>query len=149
MNLVAQGAALLQNALEGEKAAEMNDGDTKKRKALSDIGNTLAKPNVQRPNQRKKQVKLEIQLVPVATPGLKPENNAAPGNPKNVDPTQKPDNCPSESDIPLKLPRAMRSASSNDSEVLIETNADHQRDESTAKTPIATRTLEEKENCRH
>ncbi|KAE8731288.1 P-loop containing nucleoside triphosphate hydrolases superfamily protein isoform 2 [Hibiscus syriacus] len=94
MNLVAQGAALLQNALEGEKAAEMNDGGTTKRKALSDIGNTLAKPNLPRPNQRKKRVKLEIQLVPVAPPALQPKNNAAPGNPKNVDPTQKPDNCP-------------------------------------------------------
>lgn len=42
MNLVAHGAMLLQNALESEKAAETNeDGTATRRKALTDIGNTL------------------------------------------------------------------------------------------------------------
>ncbi|KAL4273393.1 hypothetical protein GQ457_13G009540 [Hibiscus cannabinus] len=114
MNLVSQGAALLQNAFEGEKAAEINGGGASKRKALSDIGNTLAKPNVPRPDQRKKRRKPEIQLVPVAPPALQQDNDAESGNPKNVDPPQKPDICPSESDIPSKLPRAMRASSSNE-----------------------------------
>ena len=40
-NLVAHGAMLLQNALESEKAAETNDDCATRRKALTDIGNTL------------------------------------------------------------------------------------------------------------
>lgn len=40
-NLVAQGAMLLQNAFGSEKPAETNDDFTTKRKALSDIGNTM------------------------------------------------------------------------------------------------------------
>ncbi|GMI64891.1 hypothetical protein like AT5G60930 [Hibiscus trionum] len=93
MNLVAQGAALLQNAFDGEKAAETNNGGATKRKALSDIGNTLAKPNVPRPDQRKKRRKPAIQLVPVAAPVLQQDNDAEPGNSKSVDPPEKPDNC--------------------------------------------------------
>ena len=97
-----------------------------------------------------------IQLVPVAPPASQPENVAALQNPESVDPLKKPDNCPSESDIPLKLPRAMRSASSNGSKLLRERNAD-QHDESTNKEPAVlapsspvrpTRTSEEKENSR-
>ncbi|XVF36591.1 hypothetical protein REPUB_Repub19eG0070400 [Reevesia pubescens] len=154
-NLVAHGAMLLQNALEGEKAAgeETNDDCATKRKALTDIGNTLAKPNAPKPNQRKKWGKSTIQLVPVAPPASQPENTAALQNPENVEPPKKPENCQSESDIPLKLPRAMRSASSNGSKLLRERNAD-QHDESSNKEPAVlapsspTRTSEEKENCR-
>ncbi|XP_022773083.1 kinesin-like protein KIN-4C isoform X2 [Durio zibethinus] len=155
-NLVAQGAMLLQNALEGEKAAETNENCATRRKALSDIGNTLSKPNAPKPNQRKKWGKSVIQLVPVAPPASQPENAAAPQNPENIDPPKKPDNCSSEPDIPLKLPRAMRSASSNGSKLLRERNAD-QHDESTNKEPAVlhpsspvrpTKTSEEKENCR-
>ncbi|KAK8649086.1 hypothetical protein V6N13_129822 [Hibiscus sabdariffa] len=72
-----------------------------------------AKPNVPRPDQRKKRRKPEILLVPVAPTALQ-QDDAESGNPKNVDPPQKPDICPSESDIPSKLPRAMRASSSND-----------------------------------
>ncbi|XWS25382.1 hypothetical protein CRYUN_Cryun27aG0063900 [Craigia yunnanensis] len=156
-NLVAQGAMLLQNALEGEKAAETNDDCATRRKALTDIGNTLAKPNAPKPNQRKKWGKSVIQLVPVAPPASQPENVAALQNSENVDPPKKPDNCPSESDIPLKLPRAMRTASSNGSKLLRERNAD-QHDEPTNKEPAVlapsspvrpTRTAEEKENSHH
>ncbi|XVE95183.1 hypothetical protein REPUB_Repub02eG0074500 [Reevesia pubescens] len=154
-NLVAQGAMLLQNALESEKAVETNDDGATRRKALTDIGNTLAKPNAPKPNRRKKWGKSVIQLVPVAPPASQPENAAAPENPETVDPPKKPDNCPSESDIRLKLPRAMRSASSNGSKLLRERNAD-QHDESINKEPAVlapsspvrpTRTSEEKENC--
>lgn len=43
-NPVAKGAMLLQNALEGEKVVETNDdGAATKRKALTDIGNTLVR----------------------------------------------------------------------------------------------------------
>ncbi|XWS14910.1 hypothetical protein CRYUN_Cryun35bG0049400 [Craigia yunnanensis] len=154
-NLVAHGAMLLQNALESEKAETDND-DATRRRALTDIGNTLVKPNAPKPNQRKKWGKSTIQLVPVAPPSSQPDNTAAPQNPENVDPPKKPDNCPSESEIPLKLPRAMRSASSNGSKLLRERNAD-QQDKSTNKEPAVltpsspvrpTRTSEEKENFR-
>ena len=40
-NLAAQGAMLLQNALESEKAVESNDDGATKGKPLKDIGNTL------------------------------------------------------------------------------------------------------------
>ncbi|KAK9005612.1 hypothetical protein V6N11_043038 [Hibiscus sabdariffa] len=128
-NLVAQGAALLQNALEGEKAAEINGGGATKRKALSDIGNTLAKPNVPRPDQRKKRRKPEIQLVPVAPPVL--QDDAESGNPKNVDPPEKPDICPSESDILQSYQERCEHLHQ------MTENADNQRDESTTnKEPV-------------
>ncbi|XVF39643.1 hypothetical protein PTKIN_Ptkin01aG0050100 [Pterospermum kingtungense] len=155
-NLVAHGAMLLQNALESENGVGTNDdGAATRRKALTDIGNTLDKPNAPKP-KRKKWGKSTVQLVPVAPPPSQPENVAAPENPENVEPPKKPDNCPSEPDMPLKLPRAMRSASSKGSKLLRERNAD-QQDESTNKeqavlapsSPVRpTRTSEEKENCR-
>ncbi|XP_017981679.1 PREDICTED: kinesin-like protein KIN-4C [Theobroma cacao] len=155
-SLVAQGAMLLQNALEGEKAAETNEDCATKRKPLTDIGNTLDKPNAPKPNRRKKWGKSVIQLVPVAPPTSQPENAAEPQKTETADPPKRTDNCPSESDIPLKLPRAMRSASSNGNKLLRERN-DDQQDESTNKeqavlapsSPIRpTRTTDEKENCR-
>ncbi|OMO50768.1 hypothetical protein CCACVL1_30271 [Corchorus capsularis] len=154
-NLAAQGAMLLQNAMEGVKAEANDDGATK-RKALTDIGNTLAKSNAPKPNQRKKWGKSVIQLVPVAPPPSQTESAAAPQNPENVNPPIKQENCPSESDITLKLPRAMRSTSSTGNKLLRERNAD-QQDESTNKevavlastSPVRpARTSEEKENCR-
>ncbi|KAK8642710.1 hypothetical protein V6N13_012047 [Hibiscus sabdariffa] len=150
-NLVAHGAMLLQNAFGGERPAETSDDCPTKRKALSDIGNTvvpfLAKPDAPRPNRRKKWGKSMIQLVPVAPP----ENVAAAATekPETNEPLKIADNlCPSESDtIPLKLPRAMRS---NGSKLLRERNVD-QQDESSNKEPAAlapTASSEEKENCR-
>ncbi|KAL4279135.1 hypothetical protein GQ457_03G034350 [Hibiscus cannabinus] len=147
-NLVAHGTMLLQNAFGVEKPAETNDDCPTKRKALSDIGNTVAKPDAPKPNRRKKWGKSMIQLVPVAPP----ENvaaAAAPEKPENNEPPKNADNlCPSESDtIPLKLPRAMRS---NGSKLLRERNVD-QQDESSNKEPASlapTASSEEKENCR-
>ncbi|KAE8684570.1 P-loop containing nucleoside triphosphate hydrolases superfamily protein isoform 2 [Hibiscus syriacus] len=123
-NLVAHGAMLLQDAFGGDKTAETNDDCPTKRKALSDIGNTV--------------------LVPVAPP----ENVAAPEKPENHEPPKSADNlCPIESDtIPLKLPRAMRS---NGSKLLWERNAG-QQDESSSKGPAALApksSSEGKENC--
>lgn len=109
------------------------------------------KPNAPKPTKRKKWGKSMVQLVRVDPPS-QPENAAAPENPENIDPPQKPDNCPSESDMPLKLPRAMRSASSNGNKLLRERNAD-QQDEPAVLAPSSpvrptTRTSEEKENFR-
>ncbi|KHG03927.1 Chromosome-associated kinesin KIF4 [Gossypium arboreum] len=154
-NLVSQGAMLLQNAFGSEKPDETNDDFTTKRKALSDIGNTMPKPDVPKPNRRKKWGKSMIQLVPVAPPASEPENAAAADNPEKIEPPKKPDNsCPSESDtIPLKLPRAMRS---NGSKLLRERNAEDESTNTTKEPPALvptspvrpTRTSEEKENCR-
>ncbi|KAE8666761.1 Kinesin-like protein BC2 [Hibiscus syriacus] len=147
-NLVAHGAMLLQNAFGGEKPAEANDDCPTKRKALSDIGNTVSKPDAPRPNRRKKWGKSMIQLVPVA-PLENVAAAAVPEKPENNEPPKNADNlCRSESDtIPLKLPRAMRS---NGSKLLRERNTDRQ-DESSNKEPAAlapTASTEEKENCR-
>ncbi|KAE8659240.1 hypothetical protein F3Y22_tig00116964pilonHSYRG00418 [Hibiscus syriacus] len=148
-NLVAHGAMLLQNAFGGEMPAETNDDCPTKRKALADIGNTVAKPDAPRPNRRKKWGKSMIQLVPVATPETVAA--AAPEKPETHEPVKiaAADNlCPSESDaIPLKLPRAMRSTGSK---LLRERNAD-QQNESNNKEPAApapTASSEEKENRR-
>ncbi|CAK7347261.1 unnamed protein product [Dovyalis caffra] len=103
--LVSHGAMLLQNALV-EKPLETNDDSVMRRKPLSDIGNTVAKSNAPKANQRKKWRKSVIQLVPVPPPSTKSENNEAAG-------PQKADKGASEADIPLKLPRAMRSAAPN------------------------------------
>jgi kinesin family protein 4/21/27 len=65
-----------------------------------------AKSNAPNANQRKKWRKSVIQLVPVPPPTARSENTEAP--PQKAD-----DNGASEADIPLKLPRAMRSAAPN------------------------------------
>jgi len=65
-----------------------------------------AKSNAPNANQRKKWRKSVIQLVPVPPPTTKSENTEA--APQKAD-----DNGASEADIPLKLPRAMRSAAPN------------------------------------
>ncbi|KAE8658673.1 hypothetical protein F3Y22_tig00116970pilonHSYRG00016 [Hibiscus syriacus] len=142
-NLVAHGAFLLQNAFCGEKPAETNDDCPTKRKALSDIGNTVAKPDAPRHNRRKKWGKSMIQLVPVATPDNAAA--AAPEKPETREPLKIADNlCPSESDtIPLKLPRAMRS---NGSKLLRERNVDQQDESNKEAAALAPTSSEEKEN---
>ncbi|GLT79917.1 hypothetical protein SLA2020_513850 [Shorea laevis] len=109
--LASHGARLLQNAL-SEKSAQTNDGNGARRKPLSDIGNTLAKSNAPKPNQRKKWRKSVIQLVPDAPPSSQPDNTAVPQKPEDSKAPKRPDSYASEPDIPLKLPRAMTSAAS-------------------------------------
>ena len=105
------------------------------------------KSNAPKPNQRKKWRKSTIQLVPVAPPSSQPQ--------ETTDVQRKPENSTSENDIPLKLPRAMRSATSNGSNLLRERNVD-QAEESVNKelsvlpqsSPARPkRATEEKENC--
>ncbi|XP_020547897.1 LOW QUALITY PROTEIN: kinesin-like protein KIN-4C [Sesamum indicum] len=109
-NLASHGAMLLQTAL-SEKPVNANDGVT--RKPLSDIGNNLANASVPKPNLRKKWRKSVIQLVP-ATP--------IESQTQNVDvPEQAKTN--GEIDIPLKLPRAMRSTLTSNNQ-LKERNSD-------------------------
>ncbi|KAH7849370.1 hypothetical protein Vadar_016870 [Vaccinium darrowii] len=102
-DLASEGARLLQSAL-AEKPVEANDGNEPRRKPLSDIGNTVGKSNAPKPNQRKKWRKSVIQLVPTAAPTLLPESTEA---------VKKPESSATEAEIPLQLPRAMRSAASN------------------------------------
>ncbi|PPD71172.1 hypothetical protein GOBAR_DD31945 [Gossypium barbadense] len=140
--LVAHGAVLLQNALESEKAVETNDnGDA--RKALTDIGNVLAKHNAPKPNKRKKWRKSVVQLVPVAPPSSQRENTATtPQSPKNVDPPKQSDERPTST---------IRSAASSISNKLLRVRNASQPHESTNKettTVLAPTTSEEKENCR-
>ncbi|ONI35368.1 hypothetical protein PRUPE_1G532000 [Prunus persica] len=142
--LVTHGARLLQNALV-ENSSETTDVD-KPRRALSEIGNTLVKSNAPRPNQRKKWRKSTVQLVTNAPPPSQPEVAEAP---------QRPDNRGHETSIPMKLPRAMRSAASNGSNPFRERNAD-KPDQSgvnkeggipTPRSPLRqNRTSDEKEN---
>ncbi|KAG6784349.1 hypothetical protein POTOM_010040 [Populus tomentosa] len=101
--LASHGAMLLESALV-EKPRETSDDSVVGRKPLSDIGNTMAKSNAPNANQRKKWRKSVIQLVPVPPPTARSENTEA-AAPQKAD-----DNGASEADIPLKLPRAMRSA---------------------------------------
>ncbi|KAL9450088.1 hypothetical protein AB3S75_011923 [Citrus x aurantiifolia] len=144
--LVTHGAMLLQNALI-ERPADTDEDGGARRKPLSDIGNTLVKSNAPKPNQRKKWRKSTIQLVPVAPPSSQPQ--------ETTDVQRKPENSTSETDIPLKLPRAMRSTTSNGSNLLRERNVD-QAEESVNKelsvlpqsSPARPkRATEEKENC--
>ncbi|KAK4359144.1 hypothetical protein RND71_021373 [Anisodus tanguticus] len=113
--LASQGAMLLQNALSEKPVQSRDEGETK-RKPLSDIGNTMAKSNAPKPNQRKKWKKSVIQLVPAA-PTTQTNNADAPikaSQPGNADAPVKTENNVAESDTPLlKLPRAMRSALTN------------------------------------
>ncbi|WMV26890.1 hypothetical protein MTR67_020275 [Solanum verrucosum] len=120
--LVSQGAMLLQNAL-SEKPIQ---GETK-RKPLSDIGNTRAKSNAPKPNQRKQWRKSTIQLVPTA-PTTQASNADAPTKTSqsvNADASVKTENKVGEIDTPaLKLPRAMRSALTNGNNTLRERNSE-------------------------
>ncbi|KAF7850661.1 hypothetical protein BT93_L5132 [Corymbia citriodora subsp. variegata] len=115
-NLASHGASLLQSAF-GEKPVDSTDDAGVRRKPLSDIGNTLAKTNAPKPNRRKKWGKAVVQLVPVAPPPALPETT--------IKASEKPDDGISlQGDIPLKLPRAMRTPAPSGSNVLRERNAD-------------------------
>lgn len=144
-DLASHGAMLLQSALVDEPA-EANDDCESKRKPLSEIGNKMARAKAPKPNPRKKWRKSVIQLVSVAPPSSQPENTEAP---------KKAETTAVEVDIPLKLPRAMRSAASNGNPFRVR-NSD-QPDESAAnnketvasasRSPVRqARTLDEKEN---
>lgn len=76
-----------------------------------------AKSNAPKPVQRKKWRKSTIQLVPAPPP--------AASEPENVESQQiKPETSFSEGEIALRLPRAMRSATSNNN-LLKERNSNH------------------------
>ncbi|XP_030542638.1 kinesin-like protein KIN-4C [Rhodamnia argentea] len=115
-NLASHGASLLQSAF-GEKPVDSADDADVRRKPLSDIGNTLAKTKAPKPNRRKKWGKAAVQLVPVAPPPAFPETT--------VKASEKPDDGISlQGDVPLKLPRAMRTPAPSGNNVLRERNAD-------------------------
>lgn len=142
--LASHGAMLLQSAL-SEKPIITNEDGGPRRKPLSDIGNTLAKSNAPKPNQRKKWRKSTIQLVPAPPPAAEPES---------IEGSVKPEICPSESDISLKLPRFMRSALAHNNP-LRERNSDPHSDSTVMKETGVTdsrcpqeqsRTTDEKEN---
>lgn len=113
------------------------------------------KSNAPKPNPRKKWKKSAIQLIPVAPLSSQPENIEVPKEPGNTQSPKKSENSIIEADLPLKLPRAMKSAASN-TNLLRERNSD-QSDESMAQkegnnlAPRSSvqqaRTLDEKENC--
>ncbi|CAL9244424.1 unnamed protein product [Arabidopsis halleri] len=155
--LASRGAMLLQNALADKPGEETNDdrGTRRRRKPLSDIGNTTGKSNVPRPSQRKKWKKTVLQLVPVGPPASSQEE----ANPVTLDSeaARMPENSESgeSNSIKLKLPRAMRSASSNGSNLLRERNADQTGGESIGNGGFVqsnsgrasgSRTSDEKEN---
>ncbi|KAH6816991.1 P-loop containing nucleoside triphosphate hydrolases superfamily protein [Perilla frutescens var. frutescens] len=114
-DLAAHGAMLLQTALSDKHADQNTNGAV--RKPLSDIGNNLGLSSVPKPNLRKKWRKSSIQLVPATPPVPQPQNTEAPA------PEQLKTN--GEIDIPLKLPRAMRSTLANSNQ-LKERNTDQQ-----------------------
>ncbi|KAJ8450283.1 hypothetical protein Cgig2_004740 [Carnegiea gigantea] len=110
-DLATKGAALLESAL-SEMPGEQTVENGVRRKPLADIGNTTSKSNAPRPNQRKKWRKSVVQLVPTATAATQPPAPQA----ENVEPPKMPESSAAEAaNIPLKLPRAMRSAASNNS----------------------------------
>ena len=84
-------------------------------------------------NQRKKWRKSVIQLVPVGPPpSSQPENTEA-GGPKKAE-----NNAPVEADsVPLKLPRAMRSAATNGNNPFRVRNSDQPEDSSAAQNKEA------------
>ncbi|ONK69479.1 uncharacterized protein A4U43_C05F23380 [Asparagus officinalis] len=96
--LISQGTMLLQNAL-SERPTVINEDEhnniAHRRKPLSDIGNTVKKPNAPKP-RRKNWRKSAIQLVPTAEPQVvaSVQHNEAPRT---------------REDVPLRLPRAMDS----------------------------------------
>ncbi|CAH8389648.1 unnamed protein product [Eruca vesicaria subsp. sativa] len=115
--LASRGALLLQNALANKPVEETNDGEGTKtrRKPLSDIGNTTGKTNVPKPMKRKKWLKQRLQLVvdPPPTTTTTPQTSS-----------QEPSDSGEANSTKLKLPRSIRSKSSNGSNMLRERNAD-------------------------
>ncbi|KAF4360112.1 hypothetical protein F8388_015981 [Cannabis sativa] len=159
--LASHGAMLLQNALV-DKPTEANEDGGPRRKALSDIGNTTAKPNVPKPNKRKKWRTSSIQLVTnPPLPSSQPESGEQPPQPQPQLQSQKLDNIANGADIPIKLPRAMRSVTtSNGGNLFKERNAEKTDELSVYKetagalapprSPIRqNRTSDEKENIGH
>ncbi|CAN8264877.1 unnamed protein product [Cochlearia groenlandica] len=140
--LASRGAMLLQNALVSKPVDETNDDDEgnnrRRRKPLSDIGNTTGKSNAPKPSQRKKWKKTVLQLVPVGPPPSKEEAN--PVN-SDLEAARKPETSDAgegNNNIKLKLPRAMRSTSSNGSSNLLrERNADQSGGESVGNSGFA------------
>ncbi|KAI4321438.1 hypothetical protein MLD38_034819 [Melastoma candidum] len=114
--LASQGAALLQSALTDKGHANSVDDEKSRRKPLSDIGNKLAKPNEPKPSKRKKWGKQSIQLVPIDAPANLQDT------PTEV--VDKPEVIVVPEDLPLKLPRAMRSLKPSSSNILRERNSD-------------------------
>jgi len=121
------------------------------------------KSNVPRPSQRKKWKKTVLQLVPVGPPALPPTHTNTHLIPEansvtvDSDTARMPENSDSgeSNSIKLKLPRAMRSASSNGSNLLRERNADQNGSESGGNSGFVqsnsgrasgSRTSDEKEN---
>ncbi|EYU36459.1 hypothetical protein MIMGU_mgv1a000376mg [Erythranthe guttata] len=124
-DLASHGVMLLQTAL-SEKPGNANEGRVV-RKPLSDIGNSLAKSGAPKQNIRKKWRKSVIQLVPATPPVPQPQNVEVPEQSKaNAEQSK----ANAESDIPLKLPRAMRSTLTTNNNQFKEKNSEHQPNES-------------------
>lgn len=109
--LAIHGVMLLQAAL-ADKPTETNDVDGSKRKPLSDIGNKIVKSNAPKPPARKKWRKsVAIKLVPTSSeqaPSQTEESEAQrPQESNNIN------SSTVETNIPLRLPRAMRNSMSN------------------------------------
>ncbi|KAE9457317.1 hypothetical protein C3L33_10753, partial [Rhododendron williamsianum] len=149
--------ATLTNALDCLPHSELGDcnDETERSQNLASEGakllqsalaEKLGKSNAPKPNQRKKWRKSVIQLVPVAAPTPQPEITEA---------IKKPESSAIEAEIPLQLPRAMRSAASN-SNLLRERNSEQSdvsvvnKDGSGAPAPTSSprrqRMTDEKEN---
>ncbi|KAL1817639.1 hypothetical protein ACET3Z_020213 [Daucus carota] len=125
--LASHGAMLLNTALSNIPVETKND-TAAKRKPLSDIGNTKVMSDAPKPEQRKKWRKPSFKIVQEAPISSQIECSEVPNNTQST---------VSESDVPLKLPRAMRSMSSDT--VLKERNFDQPTGPVTSKevdTPV-------------
>uniref|UniRef100_A0A803NQ84 Kinesin motor domain-containing protein n=1 Tax=Cannabis sativa TaxID=3483 RepID=A0A803NQ84_CANSA len=164
--LVSHGAMLLQTALV-DKTTETNEdgGLGPRRKALADIGNTTEKPNVPKPMKRKKWRTSSILLVTNPPPRpSQPESGEQPSQPQPQLQlqSQKLDNNANGADIPVQLPRAMRSVTTtNGGNLFKERNVEKTEESSVNKeaaegalapprSPVRqNRTSDEKENFGH
>ncbi|KAG2284311.1 hypothetical protein Bca52824_055531 [Brassica carinata] len=131
--LASRGASLLRTALADKSVQETNDneGTNRRRKPLSDIGNTT-------PSQRKTLKKPVLQLVVDPPPTTLSQE----------EPQARPVVLDEANGMKLKLPRAMTSVSSNGSNLLMERNADQSVGESVGNgdRPSGSRCSDEKEN---
>ncbi|XP_057533119.1 kinesin-like protein KIN-4C [Amaranthus tricolor] len=157
-DLASQGATLLRSAL-ADMPAEQREENCGSRKPLADIGNTTSKLNAPKPNKRKTWRKSTIQLVPAAPASGQAENQSVKeSNAVENNVEAKPESSTAETNIPLKLPRAMRSASSNISNPLRVKNSEHGEEpvvqkesgEPARRSPLRRpKKTEEKENFNH
>lgn len=118
-----------------------------------------SKSNAPKPNKRKTWRKSTIQLVPAAPASGQAENQSVKeSNAVENNAEAKPESSTTETNIPLKLPRAMRSASSNISNPLRVKNSEHGEEpvvqkesgEPARRSPLRrTKKTEEKENFNH